>query len=582
MPVPLDRSSTITDAAAYDGVPRRRARLACKVCHSHKVRCSADKPSCRRCSSKGLRCEYLPNRRHPGSDVERSTRADAMTPNGAAGPIEDDSQQLPDMDNEASTDPANHPVAPEVHHETPGRLSPRCGDPSDFYLNPEILRQCVDAFFQHVWPVAPFDFIHKGSCMRVWHHGKLSQAILRTLAALGARFVTSESTFHLGLQAQRWISRVEKNITSDLETISLPKLQIILLLIYDRLASGKHATVWQLTAMAVRIAHGLRLNHPTDMVPWVNQECRRRLMWCTYVLEKATAHAGLGYPSLCSRDSIHIQLPCNSQLFELETECHTATINDLDMGNTSTNIGVGGWLVRILDIKDSIKQYASALCAPVPPWDGTSAFQTQKKKLTAFAEALPLDLRDTERALFIRINTPECNTWIMIHTYLYMCHIDLITGVLYETNVTSTPENGQTSSDFTSRCKTELKRVVFRLGQLWRNVKIRSGKHVFSEWCLGPNILDHSKILLNWTSKNLEPDISEEDITMMLQSNLGILTEMASLSPFCRALVSNMSLEYFSSSLTLGATQPVKRIWKACWRLRYGSSSGKSSRDRVS
>ncbi|KAF2703140.1 hypothetical protein K504DRAFT_184752 [Pleomassaria siparia CBS 279.74] len=42
---------------------RTRLRTSCDACQNLKVKCSQDKPSCRRCSKNGLDCVYSPLRR---------------------------------------------------------------------------------------------------------------------------------------------------------------------------------------------------------------------------------------------------------------------------------------------------------------------------------------------------------------------------------------------------------------------------------------------------------------------------------------------------------------------------------------
>lgn len=40
------------------GTARKRARMACKACNSHKLRCSSNTPACQRCLKKQIECEY--------------------------------------------------------------------------------------------------------------------------------------------------------------------------------------------------------------------------------------------------------------------------------------------------------------------------------------------------------------------------------------------------------------------------------------------------------------------------------------------------------------------------------------------
>ncbi|KAJ5093299.1 hypothetical protein N7456_009160 [Penicillium angulare] len=111
----------------------------------------------------------------------------------------------------------------------------------------------------------------------------MAQALERAVAGAAYRFMSLQQTSNHSVSLDEspisnWCDEAEYAVMRDLNVLSIPRLQIILILIYDRMALGKLATVWHLVSMASRIAYGLKLNHPTEKVPFTNQECRRRLM----------------------------------------------------------------------------------------------------------------------------------------------------------------------------------------------------------------------------------------------------------------------------------------------------------------
>ncbi|KAH8890686.1 hypothetical protein GQ53DRAFT_170587 [Thozetella sp. PMI_491] len=208
-------------AGARDGVPKRRVRQACAACHGQKVRCTGEVPRCRRCTVKGIVCLYGSRSgrvRHTGS---ADSRADA----------EFAASETPQEESVEAT----RVVAREA---SPSSRSP---DPSK-----AILQQHVDAFFEYVYPAASFNFIHRGSFLRTWHNGNISRSLICTIAAVASRFI-GRSGHASPPGFRRWIEEVQREIVCDLEVVSLPKLQILLLLIYDHIASGNVTTVWYLT-----------------------------------------------------------------------------------------------------------------------------------------------------------------------------------------------------------------------------------------------------------------------------------------------------------------------------------------------
>lgn len=59
------------DRFTQAGTERKRARKACRICHSHKARCSGTTPNCRRCEQRGYICEYESTSRGARRSVPR-------------------------------------------------------------------------------------------------------------------------------------------------------------------------------------------------------------------------------------------------------------------------------------------------------------------------------------------------------------------------------------------------------------------------------------------------------------------------------------------------------------------------------
>lgn len=401
-----------------------------------------------------------------------------------------------------------------------------------------IIRAHIDAFFEFVHPAGVFNFIHRGSFLRTWHRGKISKPLLCVLAGVASRFmnVAGGSTS----PARAWVDDIQREITGDLETISLPKLQIILILIYDRLAAGKLTTVWYLTSLASRIAYGLRLNHPTDAIPFMNQECRRRLMWCTYVLDRLSTYGGLDYPHLCPRESVHVQLPCNPNSFDNERECKTGSLRDLAGGATIHNVGDSAYLIRILDIRDRIDQYLHGDATSSPVEQGVnSPFWSFREELTEFSNSLPADLRNTDKAMYIKANTSEANTYIMLQTWWHVCYCKLFDGSAVTGNLASHFAVSGTAAprDVESYCRSELSRYVMSLNRFWRSMHAFTRSFFVTDWLIAPCVWENTMFLLRLWEESPSLLGSSDSVRAALLLNLDLLRSLKEISPYVESFV---------------------------------------------
>lgn len=102
-------SQNLTEA----GTTRKRAQRACKECHSHKTKCSGEKPRCKRCAANDLVCIYQVSKRKfssaPGSQQQ--------TPGAQQSPPGDVESQSPSI---AVSREAKQLVSPSASLASPG------------------------------------------------------------------------------------------------------------------------------------------------------------------------------------------------------------------------------------------------------------------------------------------------------------------------------------------------------------------------------------------------------------------------------------------------------------------------------
>lgn len=337
---------------------------------------------------------------------------------------------------------------------------------------------------------------------------------------------------------------MERELLKSLDSVSLPQLQILLLLIYDRTASGHLTTAWYLTALAVRIAFGLRLNHRTQAVPFINQECRRRLMWCTFIMDKITSAPRAAYPPLCPREAIHISLPCNTHNFTLEVSCETPTLEDLTTSPrtlSDPNLGINAYLTRIIDIQDAITRYLSdGLDRSQSPWEGDVHMWQLHQAMNDFAECLPPDLRNSERALYSRMNTVEISSFVILQSRLHCCYTTLFGFFL--SDAVDSLNLRPLADNFVTICITQTVRYAVSLNTFWRQFidlsKTYSKTYAITDWTIASCVVENTNAIL--ASYRARPTAFEDHIAVesALQANLEFLSSLAKISPYVSSHVS--------------------------------------------
>lgn len=418
-----------------------------------------------------------------------------------------------------------------------------------------ILQQHVDAFFQYVYTTGPYNFIHKGAFLRAWHNGVMDPNLLRIVTGIASRFIGNDSQdAHKVRPGAEWVDQVEREVLQNIETISIPRLQAMLLLVFDRSAAGRLASVWHLLALAARLAYALGFNHPTDAVRSLNQECRRRLMWCTYTLDKIFG-GGLSCPSVCPRGSVHQSLPCNDRVFSLELKCETGSLEDLAAGNLNQTDGLcaTAYLIRILDLRDQIQTYLrekSMNDIHDGSWQGGGRIDSFRQQLLDFKRLLPLDMQDLERTMYLRIGTSDMTVYIMVHTWLQTTACELsgsVLGITSNINKNS-PNDGMDQQDLLSRaptdllhsCQTSLAEHAIALNRFWARVY-----HVYRHYSrffvtdvtIGLCVSLNTRCLIYLARKDLLSS-AEVSIESALRLNLEILFSLSKGSPYVNSWVS--------------------------------------------
>ncbi|KAJ5736659.1 uncharacterized protein N7483_001784 [Penicillium malachiteum] len=209
----------------------------------------------------------------------------------------------------------------------------------------------IDAYFEFFNAIPQYNFIHKPSFLRNFHQNTLDPLFLCCICGIASRFI--QPGLQQGYVAD-WLKEVEAQVWPKLSEMKVGSLQILLSLICWYSVERKVSNLWTASAMAARIAYGLRLNHEaSDKMPFILKETRRRLVWSIFMLDKL--YAG-GFPelTLCPADTLHVKLPCEEQNFELDIPVETSLLAQSGSFSEESGIGIMGYITRLMSIRHAV------------------------------------------------------------------------------------------------------------------------------------------------------------------------------------------------------------------------------------
>ena len=149
------------------------------------------------------------------------------------------------------------------------------------------VRRHIDAFFEYIYPVPTFNFLHRADFIRQYSSGEASPALLLAVCGAASRFLP-DRTERTALTIS-WIDRSESIIFRSLGRFEVVHVQTMMILLNYRAGNHQMGKSTHLLALASRAAYMLKLNKEDPGLPFVIQESRRRLMWSIYTSDRFSA-----------------------------------------------------------------------------------------------------------------------------------------------------------------------------------------------------------------------------------------------------------------------------------------------------
>lgn len=217
----------------------------------------------------------------------------------------------------------------------------------------ETVMQTIEDFFRYIHPLSYFAFLHKASVIQGYVKGHADAALIFALCGLTSQMMGSAPETHQ--QAAKWIENAERMVLQSLDKPSIFKIQVILLIIGYKVHLNAMSSAFMLLTLASRFAFAMRLNYENPSLCWLAQESRRRVMWAIFILDTKAA-ADLPEFTTCPLDTIHVQLPCREEDFELDNPQITGSIESISQ-QPLPSIGLFTQYIRIINIRDRILRY---------------------------------------------------------------------------------------------------------------------------------------------------------------------------------------------------------------------------------
>ncbi|EXJ89661.1 hypothetical protein A1O3_02728 [Capronia epimyces CBS 606.96] len=333
---------------------RRRGALACIECRSQKTRCPGDLPACGKCVRRGRDCVY--------PTPKRPTRG--AKPTASPGAQEEANPLI---------------ISPSPTQATPGASTVNLLPPVNETLT------LFDAYFEHVYPLPWYAFLHKRSVVQRYLDGTIEECLPLAICAVTTQRLKFDR-YSAELSAS-WAQRAEDYLMQTLENPSTSRLQALVLIVRYRVEAGNFSKAFMLAALAGRCAVALRLNYERPGLRFLVQEVRRRIMWSCFLLD-SNFSVGLREYEICPPEILYLQLPCPETEFEDDTPVKTPPLRAVST-KTAERLGVYAACLRLVSIRRDIMMLTRRLTSSrVEPRDLMRSVQQFENELDHLYQSL--------------------------------------------------------------------------------------------------------------------------------------------------------------------------------------------------
>ncbi|KAI1125298.1 hypothetical protein F5Y10DRAFT_268231 [Nemania abortiva] len=376
--------------------PERRRRMqACVPCHFKKTRCHGELPRCSNCVRRGRECTYPAARRQ--SNAIPAVVSDGSHSTATLGQdMRVQEIRISDGENPISSTEEKAP-----------RIS---------LLDIAAVVEHVEDYFDHLYPLPSFAFLHKPTVIRRCRDGTINEPLKLAICAITALHLQRTLDCH-----HLWARQAEQLLLQQIGRPSIFHLQALLLVVRYHIESGEFPTAFMLAALAARTAVALRLNYERSELAFVAQEARRRLFWALYLLDDYFC-VGLREFELCPEETIYLQLPCREEIFAAGQQCQTGTLRPSTSDNVAA-MGLRGAFLRLTSARRAAMRFNRRVGF------GEESPSTIGGRIRQFEQQLAcLQATLSPEHQYSVSNLTSCEwpaQFVMLHMSYHQCHCDL-------------------------------------------------------------------------------------------------------------------------------------------------------------
>ncbi|CAG9978377.1 unnamed protein product, partial [Clonostachys byssicola] len=311
-------------------------------------------------------------------------------------------------------------------------------------------------------------FLHAPTIMAEWKRGGLDHVLVKTMCATGLGGGNCKAGDRERVAS--WFRDAQAVVLSRLGTLSLSRLQALVLIIHYHYENGDTIEAWNLLAVAARLGFTLKLNHERSALNPIAQESGRRLMWHIYLFDRIFS-GGLEDLEVCPVGRmLHLRLPSEDRSFERGMPSRAQYLFHKESENSGhLDMDLYSYILRIYASRDRILRYTKRICREgACPIQSKSELSALEKELTIFGESLPADIQLNSGRISLMAQSRDSSGYIRLHTVWLQCYIDLyrflVPGIRESVSrdvITDTPD------EYVSYCQHSVLTRIVQLFDFW-------------------------------------------------------------------------------------------------------------------
>ncbi|KAJ4982743.1 mucin-desulfating sulfatase (n-acetylglucosamine-6-sulfatase) [Stagonosporopsis vannaccii] len=282
----------------------------------------------------------------------------------------------------------------------------------------DILSQYGSEESEHVTSAAHAEFDVSGGLIQ---KSSLPSVLLLAVCGAASRFL---AVSHAAItRAKSWIDAAESKMLKALGETKPYHIEALMILGFNRRCNHQSGKTFFFVSLAARMAYHLKLHRENYDLPFIEQERRRRLVWCIFTVDRFCA-GGIQEYIVLSTASLQVQLPCAERYFETNSAVKTCSL--IDTQTSASELSLFALMLRLFDIRSRVLRYAKVhLESSISPGLTLTQFKGFEQEFKLVYEALSPEQLFSSHAFALRAFSPERTSFIMFHIYFHHCHCEL-------------------------------------------------------------------------------------------------------------------------------------------------------------